>query len=91
MDPITPSLSPLQTAIKAAGSVTELAARLGVRQSAVSNWLARGTVPPERCGAIEAATDGAVRAEHLRPDVEFQRDSDGVVTAYVVPVLAKAG
>lgn len=42
---------------------------LGVRQSVVSNWRARGRVPVERCIPIETATHGVVTRYELRPDV----------------------
>jgi TorA maturation chaperone TorD len=54
----------LSEAIKAAGSVTELARRIGISQPSVSNW---DRVPAERVVAVEAAT-GIPRAV-LRPDL----------------------
>jgi DNA-binding transcriptional regulator YdaS (Cro superfamily) len=46
-----------------------LAARIGVKQQHIWNWLNRGDkVPPEYCVAIEVVTDGAVTRRHLRPD-----------------------
>ncbi|HXC39847.1 MAG TPA: Cro/CI family transcriptional regulator [Burkholderiales bacterium] len=44
------------------------AKRLGVTQSAVSQWI-RKRVPGERVLAIEAATDGIVSRHELRPDL----------------------
>lgn len=49
-------------------SQAELAARLSVTQSAVSQWL-RGRVPAERVIAVEVATDGLVSRHELRPDI----------------------
>ena len=57
----------LDRAISAADGVNELARRLGIRQSVVSNWRARKSVPPEHCAAIEAATGGDVTRRELRP------------------------
>lgn len=64
-------MSALQTAIDYAGGQTELARRLGVRQSLVSMWKTRGNVPAEHCPGIERATEGFVRCEQLRPDVDW--------------------
>ncbi len=54
----------LQEAIRAAGGVTELARRIGISQSSVSNW---SRVPAERVLTVEALT-GVARAI-LRPDL----------------------
>ena len=61
-------MSPLDKAIDLCGGVGKLAAAIGISQSAVSNWRARGTSPePGNCVAIEQATDGAVTRQDLRP------------------------
>ena len=62
----------LDRAIEIAGSQAALARHCGVVQTAVSNWRARESIPAEYCPAIERATDGAVRCEDLRPDVDWQ-------------------
>lgn len=54
----------LQEAIQAAGSVSELARRIGISQPSVSNW---DRVPSDRVLAVESAT-GVNRAV-LRPDL----------------------
>lgn len=54
----------LQEAIKAAGSVSELARRIGISQPSVSSW---DRVPAERVATVENAT-GVSRAV-LRPDL----------------------
>lgn len=62
-------MNPLETAIGAVGGVSKLAAVIGVGQSAISNWRARGTTPDAaHCVAIERATAGAVTRRDLRPD-----------------------
>lgn len=61
----------LDLAARTVGSATELAARIGVVQSAISNWKARGRVPAEYCIAIERETGGIVTVEQLRPDVDW--------------------
>ncbi|AIC11315.1 helix-turn-helix domain-containing protein [Xylella fastidiosa] len=62
-------MNAIDIAINKLGSVSALAASLGVRQSAISNWRARGRVPAERCIDIERVTNGAVICRELRPDV----------------------
>jgi DNA-binding transcriptional regulator YdaS (Cro superfamily) len=58
----------LRKAIKAAGGQVRLARRIGIGQTAVSNWLTkRGKVPAERVLAVEGAS-GVPRHE-LRPDI----------------------
>jgi len=60
--------NPVALAICHVGSILKLAEIVGLRPSAVSNWLARGTTPnPAYCSAIERATNGAVRRQDLRP------------------------
>jgi DNA-binding transcriptional regulator YdaS (Cro superfamily) len=53
------------------GSQTALARAIGLVPQVVNNWHRRGNVPAEYCPLIERATDGAVRCEHLRPDVDW--------------------
>jgi DNA-binding transcriptional regulator YdaS (Cro superfamily) len=67
----------IETAVTIAGSQSELARRIGVRQGYVWRWLRSiQKVPAERCAAIERATNGAVKREQLRPDV-FGPDTEG--------------
>lgn len=56
-------------AVLAAGTMKELARRIGVSQSAPANWASRGRVPAEHCPAIERET--GIRCEVLRPDVPW--------------------
>ena len=64
-------MSPLQQAVDRAGGQAALAAKIGVKQQHVWNWLNRpGYVPPEHCAAIETAT--GVKRRDLRPD-DWQR------------------
>jgi len=76
----------LDRAIAVADGVGKLAASIGLRQNVVSNWKARGRVPPERCPDIELAT--GIRCEQLRPDLIWTRNEAGQVTGYHVPVCA---
>lgn len=54
----------LQEAIRAAGSVSELARRIGISQPSVSNW---DRIPADRVLAVETAT--GVNRAMLRPDL----------------------
>jgi len=63
----------LESAIRAAGGVTELARRIGISQPSVSNW---DRIPADRVLAVEAAT-GVNRAQ-LRPDL-YQMPAGGDV------------
>ena len=54
----------VDTAIRAAGGVTELARRLGLSQPSISNW---SRIPADRVASVEAAT--SVHRAVLRPDL----------------------
>ena len=50
----------------------EFAKKIGVPPALISQWRTGARqVPAERCLDIEAATNGAVRCEDLRPDVPW--------------------
>lgn len=61
----------LHTYMKSHGLTQQAFARLvGTTQGSVSNWLVgRARISAETARQIERATDGAVRASDLRPDV----------------------
>jgi DNA-binding transcriptional regulator YdaS (Cro superfamily) len=62
----------LKTYAATRGAAAQLARALGVSSATVSFWISGDKqVPAERCMAIEAATDGAVRCEDLRPDLQW--------------------
>lgn len=64
------SLTALNKAIEIAGGQTALAKSIGVVQQNVWSWVHRfGKAPPERCIAIEKATNGRVTRYDLRRDV----------------------
>lgn len=63
--------SALQIAIKCLGSESGLARAIKCSPQVVNNWVARGAVSIKFCPAIEAATNGKVRCEDLRPDVQW--------------------
>lgn len=54
-----------------------VAAAIGVNEQYLYQCLTRRRLtPPDRCPAIERATDGRVTCEELRPDVRWQRVPD---------------
>lgn len=54
------------------GMGIELAKSLGVVPPLISQWSSGARqVPAERCPSIEKATNGNVRCEDLRPDVDW--------------------
>lgn len=54
------------------GGQTKLAVVLGVRGPTVAQWISGvRRVPAERCPDIERATEGRVRCEDLRPDIDW--------------------
>ena len=73
--------------VQKAGGPTAVAAALGLRQSAVSNWIARGKA--SRGHAASLAALAGVQPESVRPDVEWVRDSHGAVIRYQVPVTVR--
>ena len=78
----------LNRAVAHFGSQRALADALGIRQPSIVEWYQRGSVPLDRCEAIELLTDGAVRADDLRSDVQWVRDVAGKITGYFVPRAA---
>lgn len=53
-------------------SAVSLAAAIGVNPVLISQWRTGARkVPAERCPSIERATNGIVRCEDLRPDVDW--------------------
>ena len=60
----------MELAISSVGGLSALSALLEQKPQVVSNWRSRG-VPAEHCPSIERATEGAVRCEDLRPDVDW--------------------
>ena len=62
----------IQRACEIAGGQSAMARLLGVKPPSVNEWIKGGRpVPAARCPAIEKATQGAVRCEDLRPDVDW--------------------
>lgn len=62
----------VKKAVDAVGGVASLARHLHVTPPTVHQWISGvRPIPAERCPQIEAATNGAVRCEDLRPDVPW--------------------
>lgn len=62
----------IDVAARIVGSQVALAALLGVTKAAVNQWKNQARkVPAEHCPVIERATNGVVRCEDLRPDIEW--------------------
>ncbi len=53
-------------AIKEVG-LTEAAKRIGESPQCVANWVARGSVPVNKCAIVEEALEGRVSKLDLRP------------------------
>lgn len=60
----------IQKAIKHFGTQQKLAAAIGVSQASIHKWLAGGSRPTaENAMKIERATNSAILARELRPDI----------------------
>lgn len=83
----------IERAIQHVGSgQVGLAKAIGASPQQVQQWLyGKRPVPYEWCPRIEVATKGTVRADELRPDVEWLRDRGGAITGYRVHLAAPAG
>lgn len=68
--PIVSGEHPVDTASRLVGGRGELSKLLNVSVAAIGNWKFRG-VPAEKCPVIERVTNGHVRCESLRPDVDW--------------------
>jgi len=70
-------MDPLKLAITIIGGRKKVADLFAIAPQAVSQWRI-GSVPADRCPAIERATRGIVRCEQLRPDIDWAvlRNSD---------------
>ncbi len=62
----------LETAVSLRGSMQNLADEIGVTKGAVSQWKLDGRrIPAEHCPTIERLTNGEIKCEQLRPDVDW--------------------
>ena len=63
---------PVLKAARIVGSQSAIAAQLGLKKQNVYQWTLPGRkVPAEHCPLIERMTEGKVRCEELRPDVDW--------------------
>lgn len=93
-------ITPLDSAIAAAArqapgtsGITRIASACGTSKQFIGkmrrDWRLRGAPPRamrRHAPAIERACNGAVTVEQLCPDVRWERDAQGGVTCYSVPV-----
>lgn len=64
--------TPIFRACQIVGGLSNLARLLDVKPPTISQWLnASRPIPAERCVQIEEATNGQIRCEELRPDVNW--------------------
>ena len=64
--------SPIFRACDLVGGATKLAALLGVHPVVVYEWrTGKRPVPFERCITIDRLTNGQIRCEDLRPDIDW--------------------
>lgn len=63
-------MHPIKRAWKIIGGQRQLAVALGVTPGRVSQWLV-DPIKADYCPTIERMTNGAVRCEELRPDVDW--------------------
>jgi DNA-binding transcriptional regulator YdaS (Cro superfamily) len=61
-------MSAIQKAVDVVGSQIELARRIGVTQSLISQWVQGATILPKHFLAIERATRGTVNVQALLED-----------------------
>ena len=59
----------IEKAIRIAGSQTALGNLVGVTPQAIQKWAAHGSVPGERCRAVEKLLNGAVTRYELNAAV----------------------
>lgn len=73
------------------GAGADLARALNLPKPLIYQWAgAVRRVPADHCPAIERATDGAVRCEDLRPDVDWAYLRTPTVAAETHPDIEKA-
>lgn len=82
-------MNPTQLAIQGAGGPAKVAAAVGCTVQAVCFWRdGKRTLPAEVCPTLERLTQGAVRCEDLRPDVDWSVLRTPVPEANQAPALA---
>lgn len=76
-------MHPIKRAAQILGNQRELAKAMGVTPGRVTQWLTTDRIVADYCPRIERLTNGQVRCEELRPDVDwaYLRGTDCPVTA----------
>ena len=70
------SVLAVREAVHHMGSQSALAEAIKAKQQQIWNWLSGVDVPAWACAAIEAATEGKVKAERLGPSLHWVRVPD---------------
>lgn len=68
---MTTKIHPIKRAAHILGGQSELARLMGVTPGRVSQWATTDRVLADYCPRIERLTNGQVRCEDLRPDVDW--------------------
>ena len=84
----TPSQIQTKRAVTLMGGVAETVRKLNLNGHATVYQWTKTQVPAERCPQIEAATNGLVRCEDLRPDVQWSVLRN--TAAPIAPVAAES-
>ena len=82
-------MNTISTVISAIGTQQYVADQCGVRQSAVSQWIKRGSIPPEYCATIERLSAGRYTRRDLRPG-DWQRIWPELVATPAAPAAQGA-
>ena len=66
------AMNAIKHACEVMGGQQTLAEHLGVTKQAVNQWATGARpFPADRCPTVERVTNGAVRCEDIRPDVDW--------------------
>lgn len=78
--------TPLELAVELGGGQTKVGEKLGLKQSAIGNWLARGRVPNDQVIALSAACNHKVTPHQLAPEI-YPHPDDGLraLPAHLIP------
>jgi DNA-binding transcriptional regulator YdaS (Cro superfamily) len=76
--------SPLERAIRIAGSESKLAEATGYSQVAINKAKRRGSVSPQMALAVHRFTGGAVPASALRPDLWARPQDVPIIDAPII-------
>lgn len=57
--------------IAAAGGIQAVRLKFSISRNSVHEWIAKGSIPAERCPDLEAMTERKFLCEDMRPDVNW--------------------